>query len=90
MNYNCLCRTISQKVKNSLVQNLSKTGWVGETLAKSSDLKSTHQIDSMAMSVILSVLKDYQCNVYLESEPDVLRQMKQSRQYVFDNIIFSY
>ena len=69
MNYNCLCRAISQKVKNSLVQNLSKTGWVGETLAKSSDLKSTHQIDEMAIRVLLEVLKDYQCNIYLESEP---------------------
>ncbi|MEL7036002.1 MAG: inositol monophosphatase family protein [Cyanobacteria bacterium J06592_8] len=69
MDYNNLCRVISQKVKNSLVQNLSQMGWIGETLAKSSDLKSTHQIDEIAIRVIKSVLKDYQCNIYLESKP---------------------
>lgn len=67
MNYKDLCQAISQKVKQALVQNLAATGFVGETLENPHNLKSTHKIDEIATSMILEVLQDYPCNIYMES-----------------------
>lgn len=67
MNDASLSRAISKKVKSALVQNLSTTGFVGETLVQGDNLKSTHQIDVTAIDVLVETLKDCPCNIYVES-----------------------
>ncbi len=67
MDYLDLCRLISQEVKAELIKALSETGFVGETLSNPYSLKSTHRVDKIAIEVIWEKLKDYPCNIYIES-----------------------
>jgi len=65
--YFYLCKVISEKVKSELVKRLSETGFVGETLSNPNNLKSTHKIDEVAIEIVLEVLQERKCNIYMES-----------------------
>lgn len=67
MDYFDLCKNISSRVKSELVNRLSKTGFIGESISNPNSLKSTHEIDNIAIKIIKDVLKDFNCNIFMES-----------------------
>ncbi len=67
IDYLCLCQRVSAKVKSGLVKRLSKNGFVGNTTINPSDLKSTHDIDTLAVEIITKELRDHRCNIFMES-----------------------
>ena len=62
-----LCKHISAQVKVALIDRLKATGFIGDKTTNPNDLKSTHEIDKVAISIITQELKRYRCNLFMES-----------------------
>lgn len=74
MDYLNLCKSISSKVKSELVTRLSKTGFIGESISNPDDLKSTHEIDKIAINIVQGALKDFNCNIFMESSGSYVKE----------------
>lgn len=65
--YLSIARKIAQEIKEALVARLAKSGYIGETLKDPKDLKSSHDIDSVATAVAHDLLRSYNASVFIES-----------------------
>ena len=74
MDYLNLCQNISDRVKSVLIKKLSNTGFIGDTCLNPNDLKSTHAIDESAIEIIMGELKNYDCNIFMESVPTDIKE----------------
>lgn len=58
---------ISAKIKNALIKELKTTGYIGDTNTNKDDLKSSHKVDAVLVDIIQDILKDKNCNIFIES-----------------------
>ena len=74
MEYLDICRKISSCVKSELKNNLLGSGFVGDTCEDPNDLKSAHRVDRLAIEAIKGELKNYDCNIFIESAPETIKK----------------
>lgn len=68
MNQLIQARRIAYSIRDTLIQRLSETGYIGDTNLVSNDLKSHHSIDDIAIKAVMNELKDSKVAIYLEDE----------------------
>ncbi len=65
-------RRIAYSIRDKLVEELSKAGYIGDTNLDSTDLKSHHSIDKVATKVILGELRKTNAAIYIEGEAPII------------------
>ncbi len=61
-------RRIAHLIRDSLIERLKETGYIGDTNLDSNDLKSHHVIDQIATEVAMKELKYSNVAIYIEGE----------------------
>jgi len=73
INYLELCYSVSHAIKTHLYDDVIQNGFTGENMDDHSDLKSTHDIDTITAAIASDLLADHKCNIFIESVKNKLR-----------------
>jgi len=82
MDYLKLCYSISDAIKTHLYDDVIQHGFTGETMADPTNLKSTHDIDTVSAKIASDILSTYNCNIFIESVKNSINSKAQFSIYI--------
>lgn len=62
-----IAREISTKISDALISHLAKNGYNGIVSDNAENSKATHQVDKIASEVVINILQDVPCRIFMES-----------------------